>query len=66
MSLTKEEKFLVASNLTEFTTKILSEAFEQNEQGMHEEMERFHSFLCRALEAAKIDARHDALITSTN
>lgn len=66
MSLTKIERDLVADHVADFAMRIVLQTFSPNEQQMHDELTRFHDFLCRAMEAAKRDARREALTTTTN
>jgi hypothetical protein len=66
MSLTTEEKDLIADHVADFAMRIVLQGISPNEKEMFDELTRFHSFFCRALEAAKRDARREALTTTYN
>jgi hypothetical protein len=66
MSLTTEEKDLIADHVADFAMRIVLQSVSPNEKEMHYELSKFHSFFCRALEAAKRDARREALTTTYN
>ena len=53
-------------SVADFAIRIVLQAMEPDEERMRDELTRFHDFFCRALEAAKRDARSAALTTTTN
>jgi len=66
MKLSKEEKVLIASHVADFAMRMVLQGIAHDPEVMEAELDDFHAFFCRALEAAKRDARHDALIASSN
>lgn len=66
MTLSDEEKFLIANHIASFTARVIGKALDVDEQGVQEQIDEFHSFVCTALEAAKRDARYEAMVESCN
>lgn len=66
MSLTDEEKALIAGHVADFAMRMVLQGVAHDPKVMTAELDDFHAFFCKALEAAKRDARHDALIASSN
>lgn len=65
MTLSSEEKSLIADSVTMFAAKmILCENKSQEE--IRADLDDFHSFICNALEAAMRDGRREALTTTLN
>jgi hypothetical protein len=66
MSLTNEERDLIADHVAEFAMKMILQAVSPDEEVLRSELDSFHEFFCKALEAAKRDARREALVTTLN
>lgn len=65
MSLSSEEKGLIADHVAAFAMKMIL-AVGKTEEEIYAELDDFHQFFCKALEAAKRDARYEALVTTLN
>jgi hypothetical protein len=65
MSLSNEEKGLIANSVAMFAAKMILSAGKSQEE-IHAELDDFHSFICGALEAAIRDGRREALTTTLN
>jgi len=66
MSLSSEEKGLIADTIAAFAMKIIVHSVAPNETVLHKDLDDFHSFVCGALEAAIRDGRREALTTTLN
>jgi hypothetical protein len=65
MSLSSEEKYLIANSVTMFAAKMILSVDKSSEE-IHADLDDFHSFICNALEAAMRDGRREALTTTLN
>jgi hypothetical protein len=65
MKLSSVERSLIADHVAAFAMKMIL-SVGQSEEQIHAELDDFYQFFCNALEAAKRDARKEALITTTN
>jgi flagellin-specific chaperone FliS len=65
MSLSSEEKSLIAEHVSTFAMKMIL-SVGSSEEDIHENLDDFYEFFCNALSAAKRDARREALTTTTN
>jgi len=65
MSLSNEEKSLIADHVSTFAMKMIL-SIGSSEENIHEDLDAFYDFFCNALCAAKRDARREALTTTTN
>ena len=65
MSLSNEEKNLIVDHVSAFAMKMILSAG-RSEQEIHADLDDFFGFFCGALEAAKRDARREALTTVLN
>lgn len=62
--LTSDEKMMVAESVALFAKSLLLR--QEDERGVHEELDYFFNFFCDALTLAKRDGRKEALMTTTN
>jgi hypothetical protein len=65
MSLSEEEKSLIADHVAAFAMRMIL-SIGKTEEEIHADLDDFHQFFCKALEAAKRDARYEALATTLN
>lgn len=65
MKLSNDEKNLIADHVAVFAMKMILSAGSSEDQ-IHSELDHFYQFLCGAFEAAKRDARREAMTTTTN
>lgn len=66
MSLSSEEKALIADSVAAFAMKMILHSVQPDEAVMHKQLNDFHGFICGALEAAMRDGRREALTTTLN
>ena len=64
--LTNKEKDLIAGSVAAFALKMIMQSVAPDEAVMHKELDDFHGFICKALEAAMRDGRREALTTTLN
>jgi pyrroline-5-carboxylate reductase len=65
MSLSSEEKGLIADSVAMFAAKMILSANKSPEE-IRADLTDFHGFICGALEAAMRDGRREALTTTLN
>jgi hypothetical protein len=64
--LTSEEKALIADSVAGFAMKMIMQSVDHNPEVMTAELDKFHGFICSAIEAAIRDGRREALVTTLN